>query len=222
MGKFIVIEGLDGSGKSTQGELLRRYYEEAGKKVRVLSFPCYNTPGCTLVEMYLSGKLGDKASDTNGYAASMLFASDRYVSFVTDWKKDWEDPDTVLIATRYTTSNAYHQLSKTDEAEWDEFLTWLCDFEFVKLGLPAPDKVIFLEMPQQHSSKKVEERCKETGAVKDIHEKDADYLRRCYDAAMYTAKKLGWDVINCAPDGIQKSKEEISQILINIIENKVR
>ncbi|MBO5196211.1 MAG: deoxynucleoside kinase [Clostridia bacterium] len=219
MGKFIVIEGLDGSGKSTQGELLRQHYEAAGKKVRVLSFPCYNTPGCTLVEMYLSGQLGDKASDTNGYAASMLFASDRYVSYVTDWKKDYLDPDTVIISTRYTTSNAYHQLSKTDRSEWDEFLAWLCDFEFGKLGLPSPDKVIFLEMPQEQSSKKVEERCNQTGAVKDIHEKDAEYLRRTYDAAMYTANKLGWNVINCAPDGIQKSKEEISQILIGLIDN---
>ncbi|MBQ8475260.1 MAG: deoxynucleoside kinase [Clostridia bacterium] len=217
MGKFIVIEGLDGSGKSTQGQMLREYFEKIGKKARILSFPCYNTPGCTLVEMYLSGQLGEKANDTNGYAASMLFASDRYVSYVTDWKKDYLDPDTVLIATRYTTSNAYHQLSKTDESEWEAFLSWLCDFEFNKLGLPEPDKVIFLEMPQSFSSKRVEDRCNETGATKDIHEKDAEYLRRCYDAAMYTADRLGWHVINCAPNGAQKSKEEISQIIIDII-----
>ena len=155
MGKFIVIEGLDGSGKSTQGELLRHHYEASGKKVRVLSFPCYNTPGCTLVEMYLSGKLGDKASDTNGYAASMLFASDRYVSFVTDWKKDWEDPDTVLISTRYTTSNAYHQLSKTEEKDWDEFLTWLCDFEFDSWGFPAPIRWYSLKCPKASAPKRL-------------------------------------------------------------------
>ena len=219
MGRFIVIEGLDGSGKTTQGKLLADRLRAEGKKVRELSFPCYGEKSASLVEMYLSGQLGDKASDTNGYAASMLFASDRYVSYVTDWKKDYLDPDTVIISTRYTTSNAYHQLSKTDRSEWDEFLAWLCDFEFGKLGLPSPDKVIFLEMPQEQSSKKVEERCNQTGAVKDIHEKDAEYLRRTYDAAMYTANKLGWNVINCAPDGIQKSKEEISQILIGLIDN---
>ena len=179
MGKFIVIEGLDGSGKSTQGELLRRHYEAEGKKVRVLGFPCYGTPGCTLVEMYLSGQLGDKASDTNGYAASMLYAADRYISYVTDWKKDVLDEECIVLATRYTTANAYHQLSKLPKEEWETFLSWLWDFEFGKLGLPSPDRVILLDMPESVSSALVRSRSAETGRKIDIHEKDVSYLLSC-------------------------------------------
>ncbi len=219
MGKFYVIEGLDGSGKSTQGELLREHFEAEGKKVRVLGFPCYGEKGCTLVEMYLGGELGDSADATNGYAASVFFATDRYVSFKRDWEKDYRDPDTVLISTRYTTSNAYHQLSKLPEDEWDAFLDWLWDFEFTRLGLPAPDEVIFLEMPRATSSGRVDERSSETGQKKDIHEKDADYLERCYRAAMYAAEKLSWKVIHCVSDGRALSRGEVSQRLIDIIES---
>ena len=218
MGKFYVIEGLDGSGKSTQGELLKAHFEKLGKKVRVLSFPCYGQVSASLVEFYLGGGLGDKAGDTNGYAASMFFASDRYISYKTDWEKDYLDPDTVIISTRYTTSNAYHQLSKIDRDEWDEFLSWLWDLEFGRLGLPAPDEVIYLDMPQSQSSSRVDMRSGETGQTKDIHEKDTDYLVKCYDAAMFATEKLGWKKIACMEDGRQKSIEEVFAILLNIIE----
>ena len=218
MGKFYVIEGLDGSGKSTQGELLKAHFEKLGKKVRVLSFPCYGQVSASLVEFYLGGGLGDKAGDTNGYAASMFFASDRYISYKTDWEKDYLDPDTVIISTRYTTSNAYHQLSKIDRDEWDEFLSWLWDLEFGRLGLPAPDEVIYLDMPQSQSSSRVDMRSGETGQTKDIHEKDTDYLVKCYDAAMFATKKLGWKKIACMEDGRQKSIEEVFAILLDIIE----
>ena len=218
VGKFYVIEGLDGSGKSTQGELLKAHFEELGKKVRVLSFPCYGEVSCSLVEFYLGGGLGDKAGDTNGYAASMFFASDRFISYKTDWEKDYLDPDTVIISTRYTTSNAYHQLSKLPVEEWDEFLTWLWDLEFGRLGLPEPDEVIYLDMPQAQSSSRVDMRSGETGQTKDIHEKDTDYLVKCYDAAMFSAKKLGWRIISCMDGERQRTKEEVSQLLLDIIE----
>ena len=88
MGKFIVIDGLDGSGKGTQSELLKKKLEGAGYKVRLLSFPMYEDESSTLVRMYLGGKLGEHPEDTNAYAASSFFAADRYVSYRTDWKKD--------------------------------------------------------------------------------------------------------------------------------------
>ena len=152
MSKFIVLEGLDGSGKGTQIELLREYLINSGKNVRVIDFPDYASEGSTLVKMYLDGKLGQNPSDTNAYAASMFFAADRYVSYVTAWREDYLKDDTYIIANRYTTANAYHQLSKMPEAEWDTFLTWLWDFEFGKLGLPTPDRVILLDMPESVSS----------------------------------------------------------------------
>ena len=83
MAKFIVLEGLDGSGKGTQTELLRDYLKQRGKRVRVIDFPDYSSEGCALVKMYLDGKLGSDPDATNAYAASMFFAADRYVSYVT-------------------------------------------------------------------------------------------------------------------------------------------
>ena len=163
MGRFIVIEGLDGSGKTTQGKLLADRLRAEGKKVRELSFPCYGEKSASLVEMYLSGELGASPSDTNGYAASMLYAADRYISYVQDWKKDILDPDCIVLATRYTTANAYHQLSKLQREEWDAFLSWLYDFEFDKIGLPRPDCVVLLSMNQKISSENVKGRRKRQG-----------------------------------------------------------
>jgi len=210
MGRFIVIEGLDGSGKTTQGKLLAERLRREGKKVRELSFPCYGEKSATLVEMYLGGLLGESPSDTNGYAASVFYAADRYISYVTDWKKDIEDGECIVLATRYTTANSYHQLSKLPREEWEGFLSWLYDFEFSKIGLPRPDSVVLLSMNQEISSKNVKDRSAETGQMIDIHEKDRDYLLRCAEAALFAAEKDGWHVIECAPDGILLPIEEIN------------
>lgn len=212
MSHFIVLEGLDGSGKGTQTELLKEKLLAEGKKVRMLDFPDYSSEGCALVRMYLDGKLGSDPDDTNAYAASMFFAADRYVSYVTSWKADYESDDTVILANRYTTANSYHQLSKMPEKEWDSFLEWLWDFEFDKLGLPRPDKVILLDMPESVSTEMVKHRSAETGRKMDIHETHADYLHRCRRAASYVAEKCGWTVISCANEEMTapRSREEIA------------
>lgn len=209
MGKFIAIDGLDGSGKGTQSEKLVEYLKNTGKKVRVLSFPMYENESSTFVKMYLDGKLGDKPSDTNAYTASMFFASDRYISYKTDWINDINDPETIVVANRYTTANAVHQLSKLPENEWEGFLSWLWDFEFGKLGLPEPDKVIYLELPPRLSLSLVKSRSESTGQKMDIHEKDTEYMAKCYDAALYSCKKLGWEQIKCYDDDIIRTRDDI-------------
>ena len=197
MGKFIAIDGLDGSGKGTQSEKLVEYLKLQGKRVRVLSFPMYENESSAFVKMYLDGKLGDKPSDTNAYTASMFFACDRYISYATDWKKDILDKDTIVVANRYTSANAVHQLSKLPKEEWESFLTWLWDFEFTKLGLPKPDMVIYLELPPALSLSLVKSRSQTTGQKMDIHEKDTEYMAHCYDAALYSCDALGWERIKC-------------------------
>lgn len=197
MGKFIAIDGLDGSGKGTQSEKLVEKLKSEGKKVRVLSFPIYENDSSLFVRMYLEGKFGNKPSDTNAYAASMFFATDRYVSYATDWKKDILDEDTYVVANRYTTANAVHQLSKLPREEWDEFLKWLWDFEFGKLGLPMPDLVLYLELPPRLSLSLVKSRSDSTGQKMDIHELDTAYMDKCYEAALYSCEKLGWKRIQC-------------------------
>lgn len=212
MGKFIVIEGLDGSGKTTQTALLADYLRKKGK-VRELSFPRYGEKSCSLVEMYLGGELGSDPDDTNGYAASCFFAADRYISYVSDWKRDYEDPECTVLATRYTTSNAYHQLSKLPEDKWEGFLGWIFDFEFTKLGLPRPDSVILLSMAPSLSAGNVKSRSAETGQKMDIHEKDAEYLLRSYKAAGFAAERCGWHKIECAPNGKMLERSEIFNMI---------
>lgn len=214
MGKLIVIEGLDGSGKGTQSTRLADYLRLKGQKVRLIDFPRYENDSSLFVRMYLGGALGDSPDDTGAYAASMLFAADRYVSYRTDWKRDVDDPDTVLIANRYTTANAYHQIAKLPRECWDDYLSWLWDFEFERLDLPAPDAVIGLTMPPAVSRALVEKRCAEQGIVKDIHEADDGYLARCYEALQYVGAKMGWTLIDCS-DGT-------GVLPIPVIEEKIR
>ena len=177
MKKLIVIEGLDGSGKGTQTKLLAEHFRSVGYRTREISFPHYESDSSVFVRMYLKGELGQSPDDTNAYAASMFYAADRYVSYRTDWSRDYLAPDTVVIANRYTTANAYHQRSKLPREEWNPFLDWLWDFEFTRLGLPRLDQVIALSMPPDVSARLIEKRCRETGAVRDIHEADSGYLR---------------------------------------------
>lgn len=196
MGKLIVLEGLDGSGKGTQTDLLIERLRESGKKVKKIDFPHYGSEGAALVELYLNGGLGGSPFDTNAYAASMFYAADRYVSYRKEWSADYAEPDTVIVANRYTTANAYHQLSKLTEAEYGAYLDWLWDFEYGKLGLPKPDMVLLLDMPAALSEKMVDHR----GAKKDIHELDTEYLERCRKAALYVAETCGWTVIPCGDE----------------------
>ena len=195
MSKLIVLEGLDGSGKGTQTELLQAHLKQAGYRTRVIDFPNYRSEGSALVRFYLDGKLGKKPDDTTAYAASMFFAADRYVSYVNEWRDDYLRDETVVIANRYTTANAYHQLAKMPEEDWKAFLDWLWDFEFGRLGLPEPDGVILLDMPESVSTALVRKRSEATGRVMDIHEQDTGYLTRCRRAASYAAETCGWTVI---------------------------
>ena len=218
---FIAIDGLDGSGKATQSALLEKALADKGIKVRKLSFPMYDSPSSTFVKMYLSGELGKSAGDTGAYAASGFFSMDRYVSFRTDWKKDYEDKDTVIIADRYTSANAVHQLSKLEREKWDEYLSWLVDFEYNKLMLPNPDLVIYLEMTPEISLRLIESRSKETGRKKDIHELDPDFLRRSYEAALYASEKLGWTKIKCYNGENIRSIDDIADEIRSIVNDKL-
>lgn len=215
MGKFIVIDGLDGSGKGTQTDILVERLKGEGKSVRTLSFPVYESDSSLFVRMYLDGKFGKNPSDTNAYAASMFFACDRYISFKTDWIKDISDPDTYVIANRYTSANAVHQLSKLPNEEWNGFLKWLWDFEFSKIGLPVPDLTLYLELPPSLSLSLVHSRSAQTGRKMDIHELDTSYMEKCYDAALFSCKELGWRRIKCYDGNKLRTIDDISDEILN-------
>lgn len=213
MGRFIVIDGLDGSGKGTQSAILAETLKKEGKKVVLLDFPVYSSDSSLFVRKYLSGELGSRPEDTNAYAASTFFALDRYVSWRTGWKDALDDPDTVVIANRYTSANAVHQLSKLPREKWDSFLEWLFDFEFSKLGVPAPDTVVYLEMTPDISARLINSRSEKTGRKKDIHELDARHLEKSYAAALYASDKLGWRRIKCYENGEPLPIEKIAALV---------
>lgn len=215
-GKLIVIEGLDGSGKATQAKLLAQTLAENGERVKKITFPDYESDSSALVRMYLHGEFGSKPGDVNAYAASAFYAVDRYASFKKDWGEVYQSGG-LIIADRYATSNGIHQCSKLDESEWDEYLKWLDDFEYKKLGIPAPDTVIYLKADTDISQKLMNGRYGGDESKKDIHEGDIEYLRRSQKAAAYCAQKLGWKTVECVKDGQMRSIEDIHNEIMTLI-----
>ena len=217
-GKLIVIEGLDGSGKATQTELLYKELLEKGISVRKVSFPDYDSPSSSLVKMYLSGEFGSHAGDVNAYAASSFFAVDRFASFKKNWQKDYEN-GAIILCDRYTTSNAIHQCCKLEKEKWNEYLDWLFAFEYRLLGIPAPDAVIYLQVDVDESQELMSERYHGHEEKKDIHEADIEYLKSARTAADYCAQKLGWEVVKCTDKGQMRSIDAINGEVLGIIIN---
>ncbi len=215
-GKFIVIEGLDGSGKATQSEILRRVFEEKGEKVRKLTFPDYNNESSALVKMYLGGEFGDKPSDVNAYAAAAFYTVDRIASYLKFWKEDYEN-GAVIIADRYSTSNIIYQMSKLPENEWDSYIDFQEDFEYNKIKVPRPDKIIYLDVEPDVSQRLLSERYSGDESKKDLHEKDIRFLLECRKSALYAAEKLGWERISCTENGKMRSVESITNDILNVI-----
>ena len=195
-GKLIVLEGLDGSGKATQAKRLAAALAAEGRLVREITFPKYASDSSALVRMYLAGQFGARPDDVNAYAASSFYAVDRYAGYKADWGRFYEEGG-ILIADRYTTSNAVHQCSKLPPMHWDGFLNWLFDFEYKKFGIPAPDAVIYLAVDPEVSQRLITERYHGDESKKDIQEKDTEYLARSRAAAEYCARTLGWHRIEC-------------------------
>lgn len=208
MGKLIVIEGVDASGKQTQTELLHRRLPQAKR----VSFPDYQSPSSALVKMYLNGEFGTRADDVTPEVASIFFACDRFASYKTKWGEHYQQGG-IILADRYVTSNMIHQTCKIEnEAHKLRFMNWLEDFEYRLMELPQPDLVLFLDMPPEYAARLMKDRNnKITGnEQKDIHENDTDYMRRAYDNAVSVAKEMGWKRIVCAQNGIIKTPQEIS------------
>ena len=216
-GKLIVFEGTDGSGKSTQFRMLCERMEREGRPFRRLIFPQYQEPSSALLKMYLNGEFGSHPSDVNPYAASTFYAVDRYAS----WKKVWGDyyrGGGLVISDRYTTSNAVHQASKLPEGERQAFLDWLFDLEYGRMGLPASDLVLYLDLPTEVSEKMLRHREQATATAADIHEQDGAYLRRCREGAREIARDLGWSVIDCAAGDAPRTMEDIRREVLSRVE----
>lgn len=221
-GKLIVLEGTDGSGKSTQFKLLCQRLETEGRDFHRLVYPRYDKPSSTLLKMYLQGEFGSRPGDVNAYAASTFYAVDRYAS----WKQDWEQSYAqggLFLADRYTTSNAVHQGGKLSGEERARFFTWLGDFEYGKLGLPKPDLVLWLDVPTEKAVENLRRRERDTHTQADIHEVDEDYLRLCRQSAKAAAEHYGWSRIPCLDgDGEMRDIQAIHRDIWALVEPLVK
>ena len=210
MGKLIVIEGTDGSGKSTQFARMQEHLSADGVEFRHIVFPRYWEESSALIRMYLGGQFGSNPTDVNAYAASSFYAVDRFASYKMDWGQ-WYENGGVVLSDRYTTSNAVHQASKEAPENREAFLHWLYDFEYNKLGLPRPDLTIYLDVPTDFTEKLLRHREQDTNTKADIHEQDTAYLATCRNTGRAAAAYYGWTVIDCVKDGAMRSIEDIHQ-----------
>lgn len=215
-GKFIVIEGLDGSGKATQTEILRKYFEQNGEAVKKLTFPDYDNESSALVKMYLGGEFGDNPDDVNAYAAAAFYTVDRIASYLKFWKEDYEN-GSVILADRYATSNIIYQMSKLPESDWDSYIDFQQDFEYSKIKVPEPDLIIYLDVEPEVSQKLLSSRYSGDESKKDLHEKNLNFLLSCRKSALYAAERLGWVKISCTKDGEMRSIEDISADILKAI-----
>ena len=215
-GRLIVFEGTDGSGKATQSRLLCEHLQRESIPYKNITFPRYGKPSAAMVQEYLDGKLGRHPGDVNAYAASLMFSMDRYASYKQDWGGFYESGG-LLIADRYTTSNAVHQASKLPPEERTVFLNWLFELEYGKLGLPKPDLVLYLDVDLPTSLKRMQHRQEKLNTKADIHEQDEAYLENCLRIGRLAAAHYGWTVVPFMKDGAERELEEKHEEIFSIV-----
>ena len=220
-GKLIVLEGIDGSGKSAQFRRLCARLENDGIDYNHIVFPRYDQDSSALIRMYLAGEFGTHPDDVNAYTASTFFAVDRFASYKKDWGSTYENGG-LFLSDRYTTSNAVHQGSKLSDEELPAFFHWLSDLEYEKMGLPRPDLVIYLDVDIETSLARMRRREAKNHTHADIHEQDIEYLRRCLRTAQRAADFYGWTRIPFQKDGQERDVDEKNEEIYRIIREALK
>ena len=222
-GKLIVLEGIDGSGKSAQYRRLCQRMENDKIAYNHIVFPRYDKESSALIRLYLGGAFGTHPGDVNAYTASAFYAVDRFASYRDDWGRIYEDGG-LILSDRYTTSNAVHQGSKLPDAELPAFFSWLADLEYKKMELPEPDLVIYLDVDLETSKRRMRRREEKTNTHADIHEMDSEYLARCLHTADMACEYYGWTRIPFMKDGAERDVDEknaeIYDIILHALGNK--
>ncbi|MFH1173218.1 MAG: thymidylate kinase [bacterium] len=220
---FIVIDGIDGTGKETQTKLLVEKLTAAGLPIKMFDFPQYGQKSAALVEMYLNGEFGS-AGEISPYQASVFYVCDRLAA-----KKEmiaWLNEGKIIVSNRYVSSSQIHQAGKIkDEAAKEKFLTWLDNLEFELFGVPKPDLIFYLSLPPQMAQELVDKK----GAreyingqrKRDIHEADTEHLQNAWQNGLGLAKKFDWQVIDCYDQGQILSREAIAEKIWSIVAPKL-
>lgn len=215
---FVVIDGIDGSGKGTQVKLLTEKLRQMGKKVLVLDYPRYGEKSAFMVEKYLNGEYGKNVWAKLG---SLFYAVDRFEAY-QELKNTWNDYD-IILSNRYVSASMIHQTGKIqDQNEKQEFLDWLWDLEYNVFGIPKPDKTLFLNVSPQMSQKlvlqKEQREYLKGGKQMDLHEEDQNHLQNAHVAALMLAEQnTDWVVVDCEKNGEMLDISEITHMLLKEI-----
>lgn len=222
MGKLIVIDGLDGSGKATQSEILYNELKLAGRNVYKVSFPDYDSKSSEAVKMYLHGEIGKDASKLNPYMCGLFYTIDRAIQFNNKIFDIYSQEDSIIICDRYISANIIHQGGKLkSKNEQLKYFDWIYDTEVNKVGLPKEDLTIILSVPVQTSQKLINQRYNSNNSLKDIHESNINYLEMCYNTVEnainhLNSKGYNWVKIDCSDgDGGILSIDTISTLIKN-------
>lgn len=221
-GHFIVIEGTDGAGKGTQLGMLKEKLHSMNIPLQIIDFPRYedNAYG-TLVGKYLAGEI-QQYGGINPYLLTLAYAGDRALA-AAEMKK-WIAEENFVIANRYLHSNVAYSIAKLPDEVRDSFIQWNYDLEYETNGIPKEELVILLFVDPEIAQKNIEQKGERQylgGKGKDIHEMDLGYQRKVADAYLYLAKKQShWVVIDCAPDGVMRTPEEIHSQIMEVLKEK--
>lgn len=213
-GVFIVIEGTDGSGKSTQYALLKERLDREGHDVVTLKFPRYDEPSSYFVREYLSGIYGN-VDEVGPYTASLFYALDRYqASF--EIRKALE-AGKIVLCDRFTPANMAHQGTKFNHAEQRRgYFIWLDNIEYEVLGIPRPSLTLVLNTPVEAILARLHNRTQSSTHIKkDVHEADSEHIRKSLDVYQELCRLFPKDFteITCVRNGSILTKEDVASLV---------
>ncbi len=220
-GKFIVIDGSDGTGKKTQHQLLLDRLAEEGIASHSVDFPRYGEPSAYFVEQYLAGNYG-AADEVSAEKSSVFYALDRFAA--SQEIRDALASGKIVVANRFTLSNMGHQGAKlADKTAREALYTWIDTFEHETLGVPRPDINIILTIPHSVAQANIDRRSVSDNRAKDIHEANDDFMRRSIDVYFELGKQFDTcREVKCeASDTTMKTPAEIHESIWNIV-NELR
>lgn len=225
-GHLVVIEGIDGSGKATQCQLLRDHLAMDHIPFYNVTFPNYQCESSFLVRQYLSGVYGSKPTDVSPYTASTFYAIDRFHAYKTDFEKPYKEGK-LIVCDRYVTSNICHQGAKfKTDAELQAFFEWIDQLEYEHMQLPRPGLVFWLDVNADTSNQVVKSRDHKkydmsNGISNDIHEHDSNHLSLAYTVGKRAAEYFGWNRVARFQNGISRSKEDIHEEIYAAVKNLI-
>lgn len=228
MKEFILIEGGDGSGKTAQSALLTLKLRDLGLNANSIAFPNYDSLSGKVIKEMLNGKYGLTADEVNPYAASMMYAVDRYCAINGEYKETIDKSD-VIICNRYTYSNVIHQGAKMikeieghkgeNEDTLRIFNSWVESIEFGKMGLPRPTMIFYLHVTPEKSIELLDKRYEGDQSKKDIQESTA-FIKKSYESAMICSKICNWNIIECMDGKNIRSMTDIHDDILDVYKKK--